>query len=319
MGRPTVTHETAVNSTVTTRNMMIVGHGTEQYKLIRKLGSGAFGEVYLGSSINKEDEKVAVKVERTEMPYLQLQFEFMLYEMFWEGGGEQDGIPNVKYFGKQGEFNVMVMELLGPSIEDLFNRCGRQFTLKTVIMLALQMILRVEYVHSKNYIHRDIKPGNFLMGVGKKSHKVHLIDYGLAKRFRYRQTGDHIRCKTGKDLTGTPYFSSVNAHKGVQQSRRDDLESLGYTLVYLMKGYLPWQKIKAETNKQKLEKILEAKMSIPLAQLCDGIPEEFARYLQDCRDMGFEEEPQYSYLSQHFRILLHSLDYENDYEFDWTC
>jgi serine/threonine protein kinase len=166
----------------------------------------------------------------------------------------------------------MVLDLLGPSLEDLFNFCDRQFSLKTVLMLADQMLARVEYVHSKNFIHRDIKPDNFLVGLGKKSNVVYCIDFGLAKKFRDPKTHQHIVYVENKSLTGTARYASVNTHLGIEQARRDDLEALGYVFVYFLRGTLPWQGIRGATKKQKYEKIAQKKISTPPEVLCKGLP-----------------------------------------------
>ena len=134
----------------------------------------------------------------------------------------------------------MVMELLGHSLEDLFQYCGRKFTLKTVCMLADQMISRLEYMHTNNFIHRDMKPDNFLMGNGNKRNVCYMIDFGLSKRYKDAKTGEHIPYRDNKSLTGTARYASVNTHIGIEQARRDDMESIGYILLYFLKGSLPW-------------------------------------------------------------------------------
>ena len=150
------------------------------------------------------------------------------------------GIPSVHWFGVEGDYNCMVMDLLGPSLEDLFSFCKRKFSLKTVLMLGDQMVQRLEYMHNNHFIHRDMKPDNFLVGVGKKQQLLYMIDYGLAKRYREPKTGDHIPYRDNKSLTGTARYASVNTHLGIEQSRRDDLESIAYILIYFLKGSLPW-------------------------------------------------------------------------------
>lgn len=151
---------------------------------------------------------------------------------------------NVHWSGIENKNNYMIIDLLGPNIEDLFSLCNKKFNLKTVLLLADQMLQRIEYVHSKSYIHRDIKPENFLMGLGKKTHIVHIIDFGLSKKYRDPKTLQHIPYRENKTLTGTARYASINAHLGIEQSRRDDLEAIAYMLIYLIKGYLPWQGIR---------------------------------------------------------------------------
>ncbi|KAH9785330.1 Casein kinase 1-like protein 9 [Citrus sinensis] len=233
-----------------------------KFKLGRKIGSGSFGELYLGVNV-QTGEEIAVKLELVKTKHPQLHYESKLY-MLLQGG---TGIPHLKWFGVEGDYNIMVIDLLGPSLEDLFNYCNRKFSLKTVLMLADQLINRVEYMHSRGFLHRDIKPDNFLMGLGRKANQVYIIDYGLAKKYRDLQTHKHIPYRENKNLTGTARYASVNTHLGVEQSRRDDLESLGYVLI------LPWQGLKAGTKKQKYDKISEKKVSTPIENiiLSDGV------------------------------------------------
>ncbi|VDK89143.1 unnamed protein product [Litomosoides sigmodontis] len=212
----------------------------------------------------------------------------------------------------------MVMELLGPSLEDLFNFCSRKFTLKTVLLLADQMLSRIEYIHSRDFIHRDIKPDNFLMGLGRKGNLVYIIDFGLAKKYRYGRGHAHIPYRENKNLTGTARYASVNTHLGIEQSRRDDIESLGYVLMYFNRGTLPWQGLKAATKRQKYDKISEKKMTTPVEELCAGYPEAFAAYLKYCKCLSFEEQPDYSHLRQLFRNLFHRQGFTYDYVYDWN-
>ncbi|XP_036595951.1 casein kinase I-like [Trichosurus vulpecula] len=308
-----------------------------KYKLMRKIGAGSFGDIYLAVNITNNEE-LAVKLESQKARHPQLLYESRLYKLL-QGGL---GIPRTRWYGQEKDYNILVMDLLGPSLEDLFNFCSRKFTLKTVLMLADQMISRIEYVHTKNFIHRDIKPDNFLMGIarprkagGKRKrggaaanrsqdpsfsglNQLFLIDFGLAKRYRDNRTKQHIPYREDKNFTGTARYASINAHLGIEQSRRDDVESLGYVLMYFNRSSLPWQGIKAATKKQKYEKIIEKKMSIPVDVLCQGFPAEFGIYLNYCRGLRFEETPDYMYLRQLFRILFRSLDYKYDCMFDWT-
>ncbi|KAF7804621.1 casein kinase 1-like protein 6 [Senna tora] len=284
-----------------------------KFKLGRKIGSGSFGELYLGVNV-QTGEEVAVKLEPAKSKHPQLHYESKIY-MLLQGG---TGVPHLKWFGIEGDYNVMVIDLLGPSLEDLFNYCNRKFTLKTVLMLADQLINRVEYMHSRGFLHRDIKPDNFLMGLGRKANQVYIIDYGLAKKYRDLQTHKHIPYRENKNLTGTARYASVNTHLGIEQSRRDDLESLGYVLMYFLRGSLPWQGLKAGTKKQKYDKISEKKSTTPIEVLCKTYPSEFVSFFHYCRSLRFEDKPDYSYLKRLFRDLFIREGYQFDYVFDWT-
>ncbi|CAI0419934.1 unnamed protein product [Linum tenue] len=284
-----------------------------RFRLGRKIGSGSFGEIYLGTNV-QTNEEVGIKLENVKTKHPQLLYESKLYKIL-QGG---TGIPNVKWFGVEGEYNVLVMDLLGPSLEDLFNFCSRKLSLKTVLMLADQMINRVEFVHSKSFLHRDLKPDNFLMGLGRRANQVYIIDFGLAKKYRDTSTHQHIPYRENKNLTGTARYASMNTHLGIEQSRRDDLESLGYVLMYFLRGSLPWQGLRAGTKKQKYEKISEKKVSTSIEALCRGYPTEFASYFHYCRSLRFDDKPDYAYLKRLFRDLFIREGFQFDYVFDWT-
>lgn len=284
-----------------------------KFKLGRKIGSGSFGVIYLATDMDTY-EIVAVKIESSTSKHPQLFYEAKIYNAL-QGGS---GIANVKWCGVDGEENVLIIDLLGPSLEDLFVYCGRKFTLKTVLMLADQMLTRIEFMHSKGYLHRDIKPDNFLMGLGRKANQVYVIDFGLAKRYRDSTTNRHIPYREHKNLTGTARYASSNTHLGIEQSRRDDLESLGYVLLYFLRGSLPWQGLKAATKKQKYEKICEKKISTPIEVLCKSCPVEFASYFHYCKSLTFDQRPDYGFVKRLFRDLFDRQGYDFDYVFDWT-
>ena len=294
-----------------------------KFRVVKKIGSGSFGDIHMGINITTKKE-VAIKFESSTARYLQLFDEKRVYEVL-QGGL---GVPRIHWFGVDQltgrDYNILVMDLLGPSLEDLFHFCSRRFTMKTVLMLAEQMIKRVEFMHSKCYIHRDIKPNNFLMGVDAQRNVLSLIDLGLAKKFKESESrgssrsGQHIGYREDKAPVGTTRYMSLNAHMGREQSRRDDMASLGYVLIYFNRGSLPWQGMKADTNKEKREAIKEKKMSISEEVLCRGLPVEFILYLNYCKSLGFYERPDYKYLRQLFKDLFERLNYSYDEKYDWT-
>merc|ERR1719248_248649 len=261
------------------------------YCVGRKLGAGSFGDIYLAVNI-QTGEEVAVKLESTKSKHPQLLYEAKLLKHL-QGG---PGFPNIHYCDVEGDHNVMVMDLLGPSLEDLFNMCDRNFTLKTIVKIMGQLLLRVEFLHGRNFIHRDVKPDNFLAGRGRRSAIIYMIDFGLAKKYRDAKTHEHIPYRENKSLTGTARYASINAHLGIEQSRRDDLEAIGYVIMYFLRGTLPWQGMKALTKEEKYHKIMEKKMSTPVEVLCRGYPHDFEKYLNYCRALRFEDRPDYGYL-----------------------
>mmetsp|Transcript_26926 Transcript_26926/g.78094 ORF Transcript_26926/g.78094 Transcript_26926/m.78094 type:complete len:424 (+) Transcript_26926:62-1333(+) len=290
-----------------------VGNVGGVYAIGRKLGAGSFGDIYLATH-TETGEEFAAKFENVKAQHPMLLSEARRIKSL-QG---VPGIASVRHCDTEGDWNVCVMDLLGPSLEDLFNICHRRFSLKTVLMLADQMLYRIEYVHSKNFIHRDIKPDNFLVGHGEMSNIVYIIDFGLAKRYRDWKTMQHIPFREGKSLTGTARYASINAHLGVEQSRRDDLEAIGYVLMYFNRGELPWQGLQAKTKDEKYNKIMECKRSTSVDTLCKGFPTIFVAYLNYCRALRFEDRPDYPYLRRLFKDLFMREAFVSDGMFDWS-
>ncbi|ALC45943.1 CG12147 [Drosophila busckii] len=284
-----------------------------KYRILSPIGSGSFGELYSAENVEDGDDKVAVKLESSSVKYPQLPREAKIYNILRGGLG----FPKLRYFGTEGIYNVLVVDLLGPSLEDLLNFCARNFSLKTTLMLGLQILARVEYLHMNCLLHRDIKPENFLMGLGEERARVFMIDFGLAKRYYRPRTCTHITYNERHELVGTARYASVRAHYA-EQGRRDDLESVGYLLMYFLRGRLPWQGISADTRRQKYEKIAESKSTLPLNVLCSGIPTEFYMYMKYCRSLHFEEQPDYAYLRQLFQVLFKAQRFLHDCLYDWV-
>lgn len=302
MSNPHTQHNSASN---------VVG---SHYRVGKKIGEGSFGVIFEGTNL-LNSLTVAIKFEPRKSDAPQLRDEYRTYKIL----NGCTGVPQVHYFGQEGLHNILVIDLLGPSLEDLFDMCGRKFSVKTVVMTAKQMLSRVQTIHEKNLIYRDIKPDNFLIGRPgtKHANTIHVVDFGMAKQYRDAKTKVHIPYRERKSLSGTARYMSINTHLGREQSRRDDLEALGHVFMYFLRGGLPWQGLKAATNKQKYEKIGEKKQSTPIKELYDNFPEEFAIYLNYVRKLGFEETPDYEFLRELFTKVLKNTGETEDGVYDW--
>ncbi|EFO27211.1 serine/threonine protein kinase [Loa loa] len=226
------------------------------------------------------------------------------------------GTPHVYWFGRVDGCKAMVMDLTGPALEELFIYCNRRFSLKTVLMLADQMLDRIQTLHDAGYVHRDLTSDTFVVGIEENIAKVYLVTMKLASKYIKISGGcrKHIPYGENIEFFGSSYFASLNRHLGTVASRRDDLESYIYILLYFLKGNLPWQ---IYGNSNELEQVLKIKTSTSIETLCHGLPTEFATVLNYCRTLKFEDKPDYLFIRQLFRDLFNSLTYKEDWNFDW--
>ena len=279
-----------------------------KYHCISKIGNGTFGSVFK-ARYNKNYFALKFESKKKDHDLLEKEAEILDY---LHGAN----IPYIESYFSTDEYNILVMELLGKSL-GYYQKQLRNFSLKTVCMIGDQVLSLLEYIHDHHIVHRDIKPDNLCMGLNH-SKFVYIVDFGLAKKYRSSATLMHYPLINKKRLTGTPRYASINALKGFEQSRRDDLESLGYVLMYLLRGELPWQHINAKSKEERNQKILQKKMEISSSKLCEGFPIEFEKFLDYTKNMEYTQTPDYDMLRN---LLLNVMKNNNliyNYIFDWT-
>ena len=283
-----------------------------KYKLLKKIGKGSFGNIYL-SKEKYTNNYYAIKIENKipSISFLENEANLLLYL-------NCPKTPSIQSFGYTVNYNYLIMELLGKSLEDIFNNIlhKKPMSLRCICNLGYQMIEILEFIHNKNIIHRDIKPDNFLMSNGGNKY-LYLLDFGLAIKFRENNNSKHFPLIKGRKLTGTARYASVNALNGITQSRRDDLESVGYVLLYLLKGKLPWQSLMIKNKEERYYKIMEMKRDMPINELCKDYPEEFQKYFNYVRKLEYEEDPDYNMIKNLFKDILKKSEFEFDYYYDW--
>ncbi|KAG2094191.1 casein kinase I isoform delta, partial [Suillus discolor] len=271
-----------------------------RFRLGDVLGSGSYAVVYSARNIINDDH-VALKLETIVDHSSSVEHEYHILKQL-EG---RVGIPRTLWFGRESAYHVLVLELLGPSLHQLFLANNRRFSLLNVVNLGDQLVSRLlsclEYIHSHNYIHGDIKPQNVLVGLGSLRHTTFIIDFGITKTYWNTTMSDHIPFRHGQSLSGTPGFASINNHLGVEPGRRDDLESLTYMLIYFLRGSLPW--LTSDDEKLSSSTILERKACATIADICLDIPIEFTTIRIYTRSLAFAEDPDYDHLCS----LLHGL------------
>ena len=281
-----------------------------KYKAIKKLGEGSFGKVY--KAVYK-GEYYALKFESHSDGQNLLEGEATIMSYL-----KGPNIPLIKSFGFSGDYNILVMQLLGQSLEDIFNK-REKFSIKTTAMLGYQILNVLQFIHDKHIIHRDIKPDNFVMGLNEYNAILYLLDFGLAKKYRSSKTLVQYPYIKKKKLTGTARYASIHALEEMEQSRRDDLESAGYVLMYFIRGNLPWQGLKIKTKDNRYQKILDKKKATTSEELCANFPIEFKQYIDYTRNLGYSENPDYEKLRKNFINVVKKTVGENfDFIYDWT-
>ena len=261
----------------------------DKYKVIRKIGQGSFGRIYICQDIIS-NEYYAMKVEQNSFLNSILESESK-YLNYLKGFG----IPELIFFGRSEKYFILIETLLGKSLENLYSESHGNFNTKDICMIGIQILDRLEFIHNKNFIHRDIKPDNFVIGKNEDKNTIYMIDFGLAKRYRNPLTQEHIPFRMTKRLTGTARYASVNALKGGEQSRKDDLESLNYMLLYFLKGSLPWQGVAGITKGEKYKKIYHIKKNIGVEKLYENLPDKFKELYTYIKKLEFEQDPDYDY------------------------
>lgn len=279
-----------------------------KYTIVDKIGEGSFGEVYM--VINSLGVQFAAKIEN-KSSQSRVTIESKVYKYLHTVGACKN-IPKIYDYIETLNHNILVMDLLGESLEDVFNSYNKKFRLETVFMIAKQLIYTLYNVHKSTFIHRDIKPNNFLFDKNKE--KIYIMDFGLSKKYISKKI--HIPFKESKSLIGTARYVSTNMHLGFEPSRRDDMIALGYMLIYFAKGSLPWQGLKKKQNVNSIELIGDKKLSTSSQILCNGLPPCFYNYIEYCKNLLFEETPDYQYLLNLFKN--DSEEWDIPIKFEWS-
>ena len=290
----------------------------DTYKILtdKIIGGGSFGHVYKCLNI-KTNKEYSIKVESNNSTNPQLLHEYKILKLL-EGN---EGIPITYLYKNIGGESIIVMDLLGPNLEDILQDTKtKKFTLKTCLMTLKQIIERLKIIHKEGIIHRDLKPENLLVTKNIRNGLIYLIDYGLSKKYKDTKNDLHIPFKNERPLTGTLRYISINTHKGFEQSRRDDIESALYIIIYFLNGKLNWDGIKSKNKEEKIQKIMEKKEEFKKNKEYKILPQTFSQILQYIYNLGFEEKPNYEYIFGVINKGLEQFEGESNYEktlLDW--
>ncbi|CAD8150731.1 unnamed protein product [Paramecium octaurelia] len=277
----------------------------------KKISAGSFGVVFLCEDLQTK-EYVAMKVEKDDTNVIGLDREIQMLDEL----RKIPGIPKIIWAGNDHDRNCLVMQLLGRDLSYHMKEL-RTFSLKCVVNIILQVIQIIEGVHRRGIIHRDMKPENIMTGKDQELNQIFLADFGIAKFYR-EPDGTHTPFKESKPFVGTTRYASINAHKGYELSRRDDLESIGYMFIYMLKGKLPWQTFHNVNEKEKVKIVGQMKSQISIEELCKDCPQQFYQYFQYVKQLQYKSSPDYRYLYSLFEQIAIQNGFKHDKRFDWT-
>ncbi|KAM3137169.1 hypothetical protein pb186bvf_010715 [Paramecium bursaria] len=277
------------------------------------IGEGSFGQVYKVTDNKNENQVLAMKVEEDSDETSMLEREIkVLIDL-----RKKQGFPQIKFYGQEKGFTYCIMTYLGKNLENITRKLGGQLSITTALRVAVQIIERIESLHNCRYLHRDIKPDNFVLEPGNNPKSIYLIDFGLAKHY-INSKGEHIQFVKKAGLIGTARYASVSAHEEMEQGRRDDLESIAYILIYLATGQLPWMNLQIDQKELKYQKIYQMKKQIKPDQLCAKLPSCFTRFFSDIKQLGFKDQPNYNQLKKYFQDEIERQSKNPaGYTFDW--
>ena len=284
-----------------------------KYEIIKNIEKNNNLRIYKGKNIIS-GELILIKIEQKEEKKKKGILEI---ESYYFNYLKSPGIPIIKKIGYYDNYIISIQPLLGETLSQLFNKYYGIFKIKDITMIAIQILERIKFIHSKNIIYCDVNPNNFAIGLGRFQNNIYMTNFNLAKRYKNKNTLEHIKYNLSNKVIGDYIFSSINSLRGVELSRRDDLESFGYMLIYFLKGSLPWEHIRGLNKEEKMRKIYQFRKSYDLSDLCQGVPEEFKLFLNYVKTLTFMEEPDYNYCFSLFYGIFKKMNIINDGIFSW--
>ena len=300
-------------------NQSLIIPFSKNYSITSEIGKGAFGRIYEVSRKSSPSSTFAAKIvsrsdsttdNANDCSSLEKEAQILC------ALSSEEGFPKIESYQTDSENEILIMSLLGENLSTLKKKCGDKFSLKTIVFLALQILPRLEALHNRGVLHRDIKPENIVMGNHEEAGKAFLIDFGLSESY-LDSKNKHVPFSRNQKIGGTLYYLSTFGHLGIQASRRDDLISLGYTLIYLFKGELPWAKLPGKLQ-EKIHRMFQMKSTMSMEILCQGLPNEFCEYMKCVCSLPFYQKPNYEYLEGLFKKIIEDKGIQEDGYFDWT-